>query len=218
MTARIGDMIVIPSHKLSQPAREGEIREIHDGPGGVIYLVRWSDTGYESMLRPVPDMVIKNAPDSETIMVSDTPRLHWLLHPLAWRHRRDRERAQQARDEQLAWRVEHIIAGLGLTHTAFTVAAGRTVHVPEVVAVNAGPPVGVDIRMLPGQTPGDFAAHASAIAYNLDVDQIRIVPLGPSRIRLDLLRHDTRFGVPDRQTVTVSHQTDVVRSNNGSAS
>jgi hypothetical protein len=56
-----------------------------------------------------------------------------------------------------------------------------------VVSGVAGPPVGLNIRTLPGQTPDDFAAHAPAIAYNLGMAEIRVVPLGPSLIRLDLL-------------------------------
>jgi hypothetical protein len=55
------------------------------------------------------------------------------------------------------------------------------------VSVLAGPPVGLEIRMLPGQMPADFAAHAPAIAYNLGVAEVRVVPLGPSLIRLELL-------------------------------
>lgn len=46
----------------------------------------------------------------------------------------------------------------------------------------------LDIRMLQGQTPEDFAAHASAMAYNLDVAEVRVIPLGVSLIRLELLR------------------------------
>jgi hypothetical protein len=56
-----------------------------------------------------------------------------------------------------------------------------------VISVADGPPVGLTIRMLPGQMPEDFAAHAQAFAYNLGVAHVRVIPLGPSRIRLDLL-------------------------------
>lgn len=210
MTARIGDRIVL-SQTLDRPASEGEVREVRDGPDGVVYLVRWSDTGYESLLRPGPNMMIKDGPAGETSPIPDHPRLYWLLHPLEWRHRRERQRERQARDEYLAWRVEHILAGLNLTHTDFTVGAGRMVHVPEAVAVTAGPPVGVEIRMLPGQTPDDFAAHAPAIAYNLGVARIRIVPLGPCRIRLELLPLDTRLGASAHRTAPSGPRTAVSR-------
>jgi hypothetical protein len=100
---------------------------------------------------------------------------------------RQLEGTQQEYDQTLAWRVQDIIAGLGLTHTDFSIAAGRIIRIPEVVSVVIGPPVGLSIRTLPGQTPDDFAAHSPAIAYNLGMAEVRVVPLGPSLIRLDLL-------------------------------
>lgn len=97
------------------------------------------------------------------------------------------ERARQKHDQVLARRVHDIIAGVGLIQSDYSIGGGRVVHVPEVVSVAAGPPVQLQIRILPGQTPDDFAAHARAIAYNLDTAEVRVVPLGPSLIRLDLL-------------------------------
>ena len=100
---------------------------------------------------------------------------------------RQPDRTRQEHDQELAWRVQDIIAGLGLIQTDSSIAGGRSVHIPHVVSVAAGPPVGLHIRTLPGQTPDNFAAHAPAIAYNLGVAEVRVVPLGPSLIRLDLL-------------------------------
>lgn len=57
---RFGDEIMIVSQALHRPVREGEIREVRDGPGGVAYLARWSDNGHESLLWPGPDAVIKH--------------------------------------------------------------------------------------------------------------------------------------------------------------
>jgi hypothetical protein len=110
-----------------------------------------------------------------------------LRHPLARHRARQLERARQARDQLLAGRVQDILFGRGLTQIAFSIGGGRTIYVPQVVSVIAGPPVGLDIRTLPGQTPDDFAKHAPAIAYNLGVAEVRVVPLGPSLIRLELL-------------------------------
>jgi hypothetical protein len=114
-----------------------------------------------------------------------------LRRPLARRRARQLERIRQARDQardqKLAWRVQDILAGHGLTQTAFSIGGGRTIYVPQVVSVIAGPPVGLDICPLPGQTPDDFAKHAPALAYNLGVAEVRVVPLGPSLIRLELL-------------------------------
>jgi hypothetical protein len=69
----------------------------------------------------------------------------------------------------------------------YSIGGGRGWHVPQVVSVVDGPPAALDIRTLPGQAPDDFVKHASAIAYNLGMAEVRVVPLGPSTIRLELL-------------------------------
>jgi hypothetical protein len=127
------------------------------------------------------------------------PRPSLLRRPLAWRRawqlerRRQAndqllERRRQANDQLLASRVEDIIIGCGLIQFSYSIVGGRGLRTPQVVAVVAGPPVGVDILILPGQMPDHFAVHAPAIAYNLGVAEVRVVPLGPSRIRLELLQ------------------------------
>lgn len=97
------------------------------------------------------------------------------------------DHTHQEHDHRLARRAQEVIVGLGLTQTDFSIAAGRIIRIPQVISVTAGPPVGLHIRTLPGQTPDDFAAHAPALAYNLGVPKVHVVPLGPSLIRLDLL-------------------------------
>ena len=89
--------------------------------------------------------------------------------------------------QQLAWRLEDIIKGRGLAQPSYSIVGGRGWRVPQVVSVVAGPPVAFDVRILPGQTPDEFAAQASAIAYGLGVAEVKVVPLGPSLIRLHLL-------------------------------
>ncbi|MBV9012817.1 MAG: DUF1918 domain-containing protein [Pseudonocardiales bacterium] len=191
MTAEIGDEIMIIPQESHQPVREGEIREVRHDLGGVVYLVQWSDTGYQSLLPHGPNVVIKHRRTrGGDAAASDTSLLSRLRHPLEWRHNRDLERRQQAGYERLASRVEDILAGLGLVHDDFSIGGSRTFHVPEVVSVTPGPPMGLDIRMLPGQTPDDFSPHAPAIAYDLGMAEVRVVPLGPSYIRLELLPHD----------------------------
>lgn len=107
--------------------------------------------------------------------------LSWLLgQPLARRRRRQLARLNQERKQRLAWLVEEILAGRGIV-------GGRGYYVPQVVSVLDGPPVALDIRALPGQTPDDFVKHAPAIAYNFGMDEVRVVPLEPSLIRLELL-------------------------------
>ena len=191
MTTQIGDEIMIMSQELHQPVRAGEIRGVYDDPDGVVYLVRWADTGHEELLRPGPDMVVKHryGRGNGKAVAGVAPWLSRLRHPLEWRHSRDLERRQQVRDVQLARRVQDIIAGLGLTHTEFSIGGGRVIHVPAVVSVTAGSPLEVDIEILPGQSPEDFSVHERTIAYDLDVATVRVVPLGPDRIRLELVPH-----------------------------
>jgi hypothetical protein len=110
-----------------------------------------------------------------------------LRHPLEQRRARRLEHIQQEDDQLLAWRVESIITGLGLTQAGASIGGGPNLQVPQVVSVSPGPPVGLEICTLPGQMADDFATHAPAIAYNLGVAEVRVIPLGPSLIRLELL-------------------------------
>ncbi|HSZ29921.1 MAG TPA: DUF1918 domain-containing protein [Pseudonocardiaceae bacterium] len=198
MSAQIGDEIMIMSQGLGRPVRQGEIRGIRHDPGGVVYLVQWSDTQQESQLPHGPDVVIKHRHGCGSGAVAEgaTQWLSRLRHPQQWRHSRDAEQWQHLRDEQFAWRVEDIFAGLGLTHTGTSVVGGQIVHIPQVVSIDPGPPEGLDIQILPGQSPEDFSAHASAIAYDLGMAEVRVVPLGPALIRLELLPHDPPPGCP----------------------
>jgi hypothetical protein len=137
-------------------------------------------------------VVIKHrrASGTEQATAEACPWLSRLRHPLAWRHAPDLERRHQAAYERLAERVEEIIAGLGLVQDDFSIGAGRIYHVPQVVSVDPGPPVKVDVRILPGQSPEDFSVPAATIAYDLGVAEVGINPLGPSAIRLELRPHD----------------------------
>jgi Domain of unknown function (DUF1918) len=148
MSARVGDEIVIAPQELTEPVRAGQIREAHRDLGGVVYLVQWSDTGYESLVPHGPDVVIKHRhPRGDEVLTGGKTRwLSRLRHLLGWGDNRDLERRQQVEYQQLAWRVEKIIAGLGLTQSDFSIAAGRVFHIPQVVSVDPGPPVGLDIR------------------------------------------------------------------------
>jgi hypothetical protein len=55
MHARVGDRIVVAGATVGAPARDGEIVEVHGREGEPPYLVRWSDTGRESLFFPGPD-------------------------------------------------------------------------------------------------------------------------------------------------------------------
>jgi hypothetical protein len=110
-----------------------------------------------------------------------------LLHPIE-RHRVQQiERRRQENTQNFAWRVQDLMARIGLAQTDFSTGGGRIIHIPQVLSVVAGPPVGMIVRTLPGQVPADFVKHATKIAYNLDISEVQVVPLGPALIRLDLL-------------------------------
>jgi hypothetical protein len=110
----------------------------------------------------------------------------WWRRLLGVGRSRQTERIRLATERHLAQRVQDIIVELGLTQTTYSISGGSTLHVPQVVSVAAGPPVRVDIVILPGQTPNDFAAYISAIAHHLGVREARVIPLKPSVIRLEL--------------------------------
>lgn len=194
MSAQIGDEIMIISQELDRPVRHGEIREIRNDPDGIVYLVQWLDNGHESLLPHGPDVVIKHRRGSGS--AAATSWLSRLWHPRERRHSRDSEQQQHVWDEQLARRVEETIARLGLTQTSNSIAGSQIVHIPQVISMAPGPPELLDIRILPGQSPEDFSAHAPTIAYGLGVAKVRVVPLEPSLIRLELLPHDPLPGHP----------------------
>jgi hypothetical protein len=67
MHAAVGDRIIVASATLGAPARDGEILEVHGTNGEAPYLVRWSDTGRESLFFPGPDVHMQHheAPQSQ---------------------------------------------------------------------------------------------------------------------------------------------------------
>ncbi|MBV8993177.1 MAG: hypothetical protein JO287_05635 [Pseudonocardiales bacterium] len=103
------------------------------------------------------------------------------------RHAQELQLRRQAAYQRLAWHVQDILVGCGLFQADFSIGGGRVFHIPQVVSVLPGPPLGLNIRMLPGQMPDDFAAHARRIAYNLDVAEVCVIPLGSYLIRLELV-------------------------------
>lgn len=66
MEAKVGDRIVIKGHHVGEPGRDCEIVEVHGADGGPPYLVRWSDTGHESLFYPGPDAWIDHYDHSVT--------------------------------------------------------------------------------------------------------------------------------------------------------
>lgn len=55
MKARVGERLVIDGTHLGEPARTGVIIELRHADGTPPYVVRWLDTGRETLVFPGPD-------------------------------------------------------------------------------------------------------------------------------------------------------------------
>lgn len=55
MRATVGDRIVIKGHRVGEHDRDCEVLEVRGTDGGPPYLVRWGDTGHESLFFPGSD-------------------------------------------------------------------------------------------------------------------------------------------------------------------
>ncbi|HET8560065.1 MAG TPA: DUF1918 domain-containing protein [Marmoricola sp.] len=60
MKASPGDRLVVRSLHVGEVVRDGEILEVHGPDGGPPYVVRWSDSGHESLVFPGPDAYIQH--------------------------------------------------------------------------------------------------------------------------------------------------------------
>jgi hypothetical protein len=58
MRATVGDRIVIKGHRVGEPDRDCEILEVR-GPDGP-FVVRWGDTGHESLFFPGSDASLQH--------------------------------------------------------------------------------------------------------------------------------------------------------------
>ena len=58
MRASVGDKMVIKGHHIGEPDRDGEILEVHGPDGGPPFVVRWDDTGHETLFFPGPDAAV----------------------------------------------------------------------------------------------------------------------------------------------------------------
>jgi CBS domain-containing protein len=90
--ARVGDKLIIHTHVLNQPSRDGEILGVHSPAGDPPFLVRWSSDGRVSFVYPGPDAEIRHfaATDgtgttSTTSGLSGTGAAH-APHPVAVPH------------------------------------------------------------------------------------------------------------------------------------
>ena len=64
MRAQVGDRIVVHSSHVDGHVRDGEVLEVRGEDGEPPLLVRWSDTGHESLFFPGPDATIDHGGQS----------------------------------------------------------------------------------------------------------------------------------------------------------
>lgn len=60
MQARVGDRIVIRGHRVGEPLRDCEVLEVRGPEGGPPFLVRWEDSGHETLFFPGSDATVEH--------------------------------------------------------------------------------------------------------------------------------------------------------------
>ncbi|MGD9960135.1 DUF1918 domain-containing protein [Nocardioides sp.] len=60
MHASVGDRLVVKGRQVGQVVRDGEILAVRHADGTPPYLVRWEDTGHESLVYPGPDATVQH--------------------------------------------------------------------------------------------------------------------------------------------------------------
>jgi Domain of unknown function (DUF1918) len=49
MQASVGDRVVVHGHQSGEPDRDGEVLEVRGSDGSPPYVVRWGDSGHETL-------------------------------------------------------------------------------------------------------------------------------------------------------------------------
>ena len=52
--------MIIKGHRVGEHDRDGEILEVRGPDGGPPYIVRWGDTGHETLFFPGSDAVVQH--------------------------------------------------------------------------------------------------------------------------------------------------------------
>lgn len=60
MKASTGDRMIITGHHVGELDHDGEILEVRGPDGGPPYVVRWEDTGRETLFFPGPDARVQH--------------------------------------------------------------------------------------------------------------------------------------------------------------
>ncbi len=58
MDANVGDRIIIRGHHTGQPVRACQVVEVRGSEGGPPYVVRWDDSGHETLFFPGSDATV----------------------------------------------------------------------------------------------------------------------------------------------------------------
>ncbi len=61
MDANVGDRIVVRGHRTGQSVRACLVLEVRGSGGGAPYLVRWDDSGHETLFFPGSDATVEHA-------------------------------------------------------------------------------------------------------------------------------------------------------------
>jgi hypothetical protein len=109
------------------------------------------------------------------------------FHPDAEGRAQKRAAAEQLAD--LKWRWRCACEGTPLANFVYT-PSGVTKAVPQITAIELGPPVALTVRVRLGQSPDDFVAAAPGIAHALGVAAIEVVEMNPSWLLRIVLRSE----------------------------
>jgi hypothetical protein len=60
MRASVGDRVVVHGHHSGEPDRDGEVLEVRGSDGAPPYVVRWGDSGHETVFFPGTDATIQH--------------------------------------------------------------------------------------------------------------------------------------------------------------
>lgn len=66
MKATCGDRLILEGTHVGNPRRVGVITEVHGKDGTPPYVVRWIDSGHETLLVPGPDARVEPGTQSTT--------------------------------------------------------------------------------------------------------------------------------------------------------
>jgi hypothetical protein len=66
MGVSVGDRIVIRGHRVGEPDGDCEVLEVRGPDGEPPYVVRWADTGHETLFVPGSDAAVEHLEPAST--------------------------------------------------------------------------------------------------------------------------------------------------------